>query len=194
MKRATRIVVSVAVWAAALSPGAAIADGRDEAPPEVVETICAFNGDLEELLEEFDQQVGPFEDDTLNEALAKARRNVEKAQLRIDDVRATAAMREMRAAMRHLERGAAVPSSGSGFADDLASLGSFFSERFIAGLIEVADSTGAASATRVANATAYFEAGVAARDNNEWQLALANFKKSAKELERSWVTDATCTD
>jgi hypothetical protein len=80
-----------------------------------------------------------------------------------------------------------VPVSGSGFADDLASLGSFFAEGFMTTLITVADQLDAVDPATIATASAYLEAGGASRDAQQWQAAVQDFTRAVSGLERELV-------
>lgn len=148
--------------------------------------------DLEELLSEFDQQVGDFADDRLNRALDKARRDVVEGSELAALPDPTGSLRQLRAAMHELEKGAGVPASGSGFADDLASLGSLFVEVFVADVILLAAQLGVATPAMIAEATVDFESGVADRDNGEWEAAVMKFTRAIQGLDQALEIGAPC--
>jgi hypothetical protein len=154
--------------------------------------VCGFVADLDELLGEFDHQVAPFDDERLNRALASARVSVVEAR---DDAlvpQLTQAARDLRSAMRELEKGASLSSvSGNGFADDLASLGSFFAERFTQELIEMASVLGV-SPDVISDATSDFEGGVAARGEEEWERSLRYFGQAIRKLEHQVEIGTPC--
>ena len=176
-----------------LFPSAALAGHTDPLPVDLAGVVCGLVVDLDELLGEFDQQVGGFGDDRLNRALDKARALVVGARDRATLAEITAAGRDLRAAMRELEKGAAVPVSGSGFADDLASLGSFFAEVFVEDLITLSTQLGVATAGTIAAATTHFHDDALARDEGQWEAALAHFNKAIRVLDRDVEVGAACT-
>ena len=94
--------------------------------------------------------------------------------------------------MRELEKGAAVPVSGSGFADDLASLGSFFAEVFVSDLIDLANIQGAVDAETLEIVTTRFEAGAAAREESEWEQSVTQFLHAVRILEHALSIDPPC--
>ena len=185
-------MAGVAVGVSLLLPSAALAGHTDPLPVDLEGVVCGLVVDLDELLGGFDQQVGDFGDDRLNRALDKARAHVVGARDRATLAEITDAARDLRAAMRELEKGAAVPVSGSGFADDLASLGSFFAEVFVEDLIALSTQLGAATAESITAATTHFHDGALARDEGQWETALAHFGKAIKVLDRDLEFDAAC--
>lgn len=147
------------------------------------DVVCGFTTNLDALLEEFDHQVGDFGNDRLNRALIKARLSVAEAQIQTLIPDLTSSFQKLRAAMRELEKGAAVPVSGNGFADDLASLGSFYAEIFVADLITQAGLQGDVDEMVLASANLKFEQGAVARDDGEWESGCAKFLQAIRILE-----------
>lgn len=185
-------VAGLAIGVSLLFPPAVLAGHTDPLPSDLESVICELVVDLDVLLGEFDLQVGEFGDDRLNRALDKARTYVAAARDRATLTEITEVARDLRAAMRELEKGAAVPASGSGFSDDLASLGSFFAEVFVEDLMTLSAQLGAATAETVAAATSHFDDGALARDEGEWEAALAHFSKAIRLLDRELEVGAVC--
>lgn len=191
-RSAFRAVVVAAVASVVLMPGVALAGPQDPAPTVVTDVVCAFVDRLDLILDEFDQQIGPFDDDRLNRSLIMARREVVDAQEDLTSLDATPGMRDLRAAMGFLERGADLMVTGSGFADDIASLGSFYAEQFVGELIVAATSSGAIDEQDLDEATAFFQEGILFRDAEEWEQALSSFTSAVRTLEHNWTTDTGC--
>lgn len=192
-RSALRAVVVAAVASVVLMPGVALAGPQDPAPTEVTDVVCAFGDRLDLILGEFDQQIGPFDDGRLNRSLIMARRKVVDAQEDLTSLDATPGMRDLRAAMGFLERGADLMVTGSGFADDIASLGSFYAEQFAGELIGAASSSGAIDNQDLDEATSFFQEGMLFRDAGEWEQALSSFTSAVRTLEHNWTTDTGCT-
>ncbi len=187
IQRARLRMTFVAMMVLAVSllsfPQLARGNHTEPVPEELEGAVCGFVADLDVLLSEFDDQIGPFEDERLNRALQKARAQVEEAQAYARVPELTKSFQNLKGAMGELEKGAAVPVSGSGFADDLASLGSFFAEVFVEDLIEVASNQGAVEPETLATATTWFEAGVLERDEGEWEKSITYFLHAIRILE-----------
>jgi len=162
---------------------AVIAGHLDGTPGSSELLVCGFVADLDELLAEFDLQVGPFEDDRLNRALARARRYVVEARAAALEPDLPGTFQDLRGAMRELEKGAALPVSGKGFADDIASYGSFMAQLFTQELIDLAE-LGPASADVLEAAIADYEVGVAARSVGEWEEGVTAFGRAVRRLDR----------
>lgn len=153
--------------------------------------VCGLIGDLDDLLAEFGL-AGDFDDDRLNQALDKAYSRVVQARAAASEPDLNRAFREWRAAMRELEKGASVPVSGNGFADDLASLGSFYAEVFTADLITLATQLAAASSGDLEDASQSFQDGVSARDASEWEQSLRDFGRAIHILSRTLDIGPPC--
>lgn len=185
-------IVGLAVAASILAPSVVFAGHSDPLPADLEGLVCGLVVDLDELLVEFDQQVGNFDDDRLNRALDKARVNVVQAREKAKLPDLTGAFRDLRAAMRELEKGAAVPVSGSGFADDLASLGSFYAEVFVDDLIVLAAQLEAGTPESIAAATIHFLQGAADRNDGEWEAAVKQFTQAIRILDQELVIGSPC--
>lgn len=153
--------------------------------------VCGMIADLDDLLAEFDL-AGNFDDDRLNQALDKAYDRVVQTRAAASEPDLNRAFREWRAAMRELEKGASVPVSGNGFADDLASLGSFYAEVVTGDLIALAAQLGAASPAEIEDASQSFQDGMAARDASEWEQSLRDFGRAVHILSRSLDIGPPC--
>lgn len=176
-----------------LSTSLAVVDGHMDGTPASSELlVCGFVVDLDDLLAEFDQQVGPFEDDRLNRSLARARLYVLRARAAALEPDLPRTFRDLRGAMRELEKGAALPVSGKGFADDIASLGSYMAEVFTRELIELAGQLGSVSANALEAAAADYEDGLTARSGGEWEAAVAAFGTAVWRLDREIEIGAPC--
>lgn len=79
-----------------------------------------------------------------------------------------------------------------GFADDLASLGSFYVEVFTGDLIQLATQLEAAAPEEIEDATQAFLDGVAARNVDEWEQSLGDFGRAVRTLSRSLVIGPPC--
>lgn len=149
------------------------------------DAVCGYINDLDALLNEFDQQVAPFDDKKLNKALKIARQNVKKANAKASMADLSKSFRFLKRSMEYLEKGAAINVSGSGFADDIASLGSFYAQRCVENLIEAAERTGDASDVVATLAEERFVKGIAARSVNvdQWQRSVKKFRGAIRALE-----------
>lgn len=183
-------LVSIGLIATLTGPASA---GHGEPPATTIEgAVCLFVADLDDLIEEAGLTVGDFEEPRLNRSLAKAKAALLEAREAAAEPDLVASFRDLKSAMRWWEVGAALPVSGNGFADDLASLGSFYEEVFVLDLITVAADVGAANTATIAEASAHYDAGVAHRVNGEWRLATADFLKALKVLPRGIGSTAAC--
>lgn len=171
--------VLLALDARSFSETAATVDVLSATPEELV---CGFVEDLDQLSEEAGL-AGAFDDDRLNRALAHARRSIVEAREAATIPDLARSFRALRAAMRELEKGAALPVSGKGFADDLASLGSYFGEVFTGNLITLTSQVGSVPGAALDAAVADFEDGVAERSLGEWERAVAAFGKAVGRLD-----------
>ena len=189
--RAIARVLSFALLILLLTPSPTLAEHQAPLPATHEELVCGFVSNLDRLLNEFDQG-GVFGDDRLNRALEKARASVASARAEALVPDLTGSFRHLRAAMRELEKGAAVPVSGNGFADDLASLGSFFAEIFTEDLIALSDLLGAVSAGALEDATLDFEDGVESRDFELWERGVTDFGQAVRTLERELDIGPPC--
>jgi hypothetical protein len=97
--------------------------------------------------------------------------------------------------MRELEKGAAVPASGNGFADDLASFGSFMAQLLVEDLINVTMEQRTVSADIVIQATRYLESGKALRASGveEWERVVADFLSAIRLLDRDLSIGSPCS-
>ncbi len=188
-----RIRMAFAVMMAlAVFPHIAGGGDGDALPSSFEEIVCGYIFDLDELLMEFGLWEGDFGDDRLNRALLKACNHVEDAQSYALVPDLSASFKKLKGAMRELEKGAAVPVSGTGFADDLASLGSFYAENFIRDLIEQARIQEAVDAETLATAMTKFEEGVAARVKTEWEQSVSKFLQAVRVLEHELQIGPPC--
>jgi hypothetical protein len=172
--------------------GANHTDPQATAPEGVV---CGFIADLDVLLDEFGLVVGGFDDDRLNRALTKAGQEVLAARESAEEPELVASLRSFRAAMRELEKGAAVPVSGNGFADDIASFGSFMAQLLVEDLINVTMEQRTVSADILIQATRYLESGKALRASGveEWERAVADFLSAIRLLDRDLSIGSPCS-
>ena len=195
-RRAVRAVCALSMFltmfVALPTPAGANHTDPQASTPEGV--VCGFIADLDVLLDEFGLIVGGFDDDRLNRALAKAGEEVRATRESAKEPELVASLRSFRAAMRELEKGAAVPVSGSGFADDLASFGSFMAQLLVEDLINVATEEGIATADVLTRATGYLESGKALRAPgvDEWERAVADFLSAIRVLDRSFTIGTPC--
>jgi hypothetical protein len=97
--------------------------------------------------------------------------------------------------MRELEKGATVPVSGNGFADDLASLRSFMAQLLVEDLINVAMEQGTVGANILIEAARYLESGKALRASgvDEWERAVADFLSAIRLLDRNLSIGSPCS-
>jgi hypothetical protein len=162
---------------------AALANHNSTAPAGYEQLVCGLLVDLADFSDQFDTS-GSFDDKRLNRALARAHDHVFSAIADASIPQLTQSFADLKAAMRELEKGASVPVSGTGFADDLASLGSFYAEIFADYLIVLATDSQLVSAAAIEDATLDYIDGMANRDISEWERALGDFGKAVRTLER----------
>ena len=195
-RRVWRAVCVLSAFLAMLAglPAPAGANHTDPQASTPEGVVCGFVTDLDVLLDEFGLVVGEFDDNRLNRALTKAGREVLAARESAEEPELVASLRSFKAAMRELEKGAAVPVSGNGFADDLASFGSFMAQLLVEDLITVAMEQGTVSADIVIQATRYLESGKALRASGveEWERAVADFLSAIRLLDRDLTIETPC--
>jgi hypothetical protein len=173
-----------------LPPLAAAAEHGAPLPASLEELTCGFVSQLDEAIAEFgfaEGETPSFDDDRLNRALVRARAYTVAARAEVAAGELGDGLRLLVSAVRNLERGADVPVSGFGFAEDLAILLSGRAEFFSEDLLRLADQLGAVSAETLADAWQDYLAGVAARDAERWSTSTSLFVKAVNTLERELV-------
>jgi hypothetical protein len=175
---------------ASLAANAVLLDLLPGTPEELV---CGFVADLDQLSEEAGL-AGDFDDDRLNRALDHARSSITEAREAATVPDLPHSFRALKAAMRELEKGDAVPVSGHGFADDLASLGSYFGEVFTGSLINLASQLGSVPEGVMDQSVADFEDGVVERGLGEWERGVAAFGKAVSRLDSELDIGPPCSE
>ena len=183
-------LASLATVLSILLVSAARADHRAPLPATIEERVCTLVADLDDVIADFQFTEGEtptFGDDRLNRALVRARQNVVTARMEISFGNLTRGFRSMRASVRELEKGAGVPVSGNGFADDLAVLLSGRAEFFTEDLLLMAAMLGAVSDERVHTAELDYLEGKALRFSGEWENATVLFGRAIHKLDKELV-------
>lgn len=157
------------------------------------ELVCGFVADLDQLSEEA-ALAGAFDDDRLDRALRRARKSIAEAREAANVPDLTHSFRALGAAMRELAKADAVPVSGHGVADDLASLGSYFGEVFTGSLINLTSQLGSVPEGVVDRAVADFEVGVAERNLGQWERGVAAFGKAIRRLDAQIEIGPPCAE
>ena len=180
-----------------ICPNAVLAEHGASLPATIEERVCLLVVELDNMISEYgfaEGETPTFDDDRLNRALVRARNETVSARMEVAFGSLTRGFRDLRAAVRELEKGASVPVSGFGFAEDLAILTSGRAEFFTEDLLLLAALLGVVSVDVINEAELAYLSGVATRDTGEWETSTALFGKAIRILDRELVIGAlTCS-
>jgi hypothetical protein len=170
------------------APATVFADHNAPLPATIEERVCTFIADIDDVIADFGFIEGEspnFGDERLNRALVRARHKIVESRSEISYLEFRRGFRLLAAGVKNLEKGARLPVSGNGFADDLASLLSFRAETFTEDLLALAALLGAASPDAIAAAELLYLEGNVARSSgiDAWQKSIQLFGDAIDELD-----------